>query len=871
MKRTLLYIYIAMTLTGIVSSVRASVWNTTTIDPGTLSAMEATYQSQAVIETRTADSLARIRKTYTDIAALTSTGIYMSKYLDQKGLRDIEFWNDSRENYYYKKIYNTSYSILVRIVRVAGMCLKEPGSSLYWGSYLMKACSDVQSLCSQFQTLATNCTLSFEDLPFLNFSTELQSIFNLANLNGNDFEAIFDNFVSNLGGSFTKENISADWQNLRDFGVDLAMSGVTSETQALMQGTGLDNDSTTNLASFITLLDNISEMASAWSNPKEKLLNIIGENADVENLFELGNYNITRWLSDIALSTQNRYYTQTVRIVREASSKHTILCNYQPPWDEQEIIYGEHWYRINTTDRNYTPNSVQKENILENSEICAGWNRSRVEELNNAQNGYVYDMDYDLKEYALSKPGVGYYAKAFAYSIVVSRDIDKQEYVYEATFDSKTMDWNTFNKQMQQLLKEYQEGYYTDSADSSDEEGGISYQYRLEYGEKRMYEGIDEASLEQATAVMINAKCSDDVEIAEGNCQWKCGTCESDLTHHAHTCSMYTTIPPQSINLKDFEDTISELQQTILELQQKKAKLTDMWTSLYKESQGFITAAQRESIRRRMAEIDRERYAIQDQIDDYQKQLEEVKESYREAQNDESASSDDYERMPYIMNTLASHYNLQWLDAGKWEGNNFVREAKQYGKGDYIITFTGKLRLIRKAKYLLGIGWKPLKIHQAIIGIDWSLKGHGETTTTVATVQIQKGEDLEVSKRIINEKMEEVAQEFPDCSIELKYIYPDNPPSEDVGEDKHHLLWHADRLEIARNIEIKLLYLNSELIMLERYLHYRHSILDWLVDNSLNRIHGDRTAESSRKAAIASRCRNQWMKNGGSNRYEVFD
>ncbi len=874
MKRTLLYIFLVIFLTGAITSVRASVWNTTTFDPGTVSAMETAYQSQTAVETRTADSLARIRQIYTDVTALTTTGIYMSKYLDQKGLRDIEFWNDSKENYYYKKIYKLAYSILVRIVRVTGMCLKEPGSALYWGTYIMKACADVQSLCAQFEALVTNCTLNFNDLPFLNFNSELQAIFNLSKLNGNNIEEIFDNFFSNIKGSFSKENLSADWENLRDLGVGLAMSGVDSETQELLKGTGLDNDMQSNLGSFMTLLDNVGHMAEGWGNPKEKLLGIIGENASVEDLFDLSNYNVTRWLTDHTLSTKNQYYTQTVEIIREEEGASELLAEVKAPSWWTSPGADEYWVTFKGNSDNVITDELWQK-ALDKAFSHTNYTQEQLRELNKQDGPYKYQWSYGrVSGWDGSEGIVGF----CIWNLQIYRYIPTSSTVVESrTYDSRTMDWNTFNKQMQQKLKEYNDGYGDFSEEKTEAlyKGIATQAYKIVYGEKRMYEGVDDASLNQATAVMIRVKCSDDVEIAEGSTSWKCNTCENNLSSHAHTCSMYTSntsTDSSASNIKEFEDAITEIQKTILSLQQQKAKLTDQWNALYREKQGLNhTMAELEELSKKMAEIDSQRNEIQDQIDEKQEMLEKVKEGYFEAKNDEATVSDDWERMPYIMNKLAQHYNLQWVNEGRWEGDTFVREAKQSEKGDYIITFRGKLDLSRPAQYLLGIGWKPLKIHRAIIAINWNLTGHGESITTVATVQIPEGEETENSKRIINEKMEEVARDFPDCSIELKYIYPENPPEEDVGEDKYHLLWHADRLEVARKIEIKLLYLNTELAQLERYLRYRHSLLDWLVDRTWNRIHGNRILEGNRKDSIARSRMRLWVTNSGSKRYEYTE
>ena len=45
-----------------------------------------------------------------------------------------------------------------------------------------------------------------------------------------------------------------------------------------------------------------------------------------------------------------------------------IRDSYYPPTDDNSILNGDHWYRINTSDPNFYPNSTQREQILANSE-----------------------------------------------------------------------------------------------------------------------------------------------------------------------------------------------------------------------------------------------------------------------------------------------------------------------------------------------------------------------------------------------------------------------------------------------------------------------------------------------------------------------
>ena len=75
----------------------------------------------------------------------------------------------------------------------------------------------------------------------------------------------------------------------------------------------------------------------------------------------------------------------------------------------------------------------------------------------------------------------------------------------------------------------------------------------------------------------------------------------------------------------------------------------------------------------------------------------------------------------------------------------------------------------------------------------------------------------------------------------------------------YHLLWASDRLEIARSIEARLARIYTDLVMVEKFLHYKHSYKAWIKD-LLPKLNADR----DRKMSIAEQCRRRWMRLGGS-------
>ena len=128
---------------------------------------------------------------------------------------------------------------------------------------------------------------------------------------------------------------------------------------------------------------------------------MIGGKDNVAGLFSLANYNLTSWMTDYLDETAGNYYTQRWYIARQRprKGKTVRLC---ASTDNNSILKGDHWYRINTKDANFYPNSNQREAILQNSENHAGWSRAKVQQKNNQKDGFVYSINYWMDSYIIS-------------------------------------------------------------------------------------------------------------------------------------------------------------------------------------------------------------------------------------------------------------------------------------------------------------------------------------------------------------------------------------------------------------------------------------------------------------------------------------
>ena len=137
------------------------------IDYQTIAAMSEAYSTEAAMEALHNENLQKIYDSY-KAAEVASAGIFASKYLDRKALTNMNLWDSEQENKLHTRIYNiVSQRIIPKLIEDAQLMVKDPATALYWGSYLVKTCNDVKSLCNQFESIVTNSTLSFQDIAFV--------------------------------------------------------------------------------------------------------------------------------------------------------------------------------------------------------------------------------------------------------------------------------------------------------------------------------------------------------------------------------------------------------------------------------------------------------------------------------------------------------------------------------------------------------------------------------------------------------------------------------------------------------------------------------------------------------------------------------
>ena len=836
MKQKLFHITLLVLTLALPMSVKAQYYSVN-YDKETVAKMVASFNAEAATEMYYAEQIAKIREHY-QAAEVAAAGIFTSKFLDRKALTNLGLWTSSTENYYYRRIYHmVSAKIMPKIWTVAGMMLKNPQNALYWGSYLYKVCDDTKNLCYQFESIVTNSSLSFRDIAFLEINQKLAAIFKLSELGNVDWKAILDN-LGDIGAHFSKESLQEDIDKLYSMGVSMASAGATNAVNSILGNSNFNGTMMEKTASVIEIAENLYSLYDGLStNAEATLLSFVGGQEGIANLFNLSDYNVTSWLTEYAREGMGQYYTQRWYIYRVDRGS-VSLCDYYPPTDDNSILYGDHWYRINTKDANYWPTSSEREAALQNSENHAGWSRSRVQQLNNSHDGFTYSINYYSSAYVLSKKKSGQYAKAYAYEIHVTKSWNNRDVVYEDVFDSYTMDLTTFKAGLNARLTEY----------NDNEEG---YTYYIGSDTKRYYQATDAQKIAGCETATISVTCHDGTTLGEGSTQYKCSSCGGSVNGHTKQCAMATSVTESSISTTEIDGKISECESQITSLQAQIDALEAENAELIRKianSSINDAATYRQQYNANKSRIS----SLQSEKSNWESQLSQYRQARSEALEGETTQTDDYYRIPAIMQDYKSAYNLTWNGSGAWEGNTFVRTATMPNING-IITFKATVSIARKPKYFLGI-----KIHRAIVQIAWTLTTEYSDTHVAAVINLDPSKSDAEKAVEVNAKLSEIAREYPNCDTSVEYA-KSAPAETDGTDDTYHLLWSSDRLEIARDIDSRLTKIYSDLVSLEKMMHYKHSIIDML--KAIAPYIND---EQGRKLTLIEECRKRWLRHAAN-------
>lgn len=836
MMKRLSFVLIVLALT-FVQRIHAQYYSVN-YDARTVAAMAAAFGTETLAESYYREQVDDILKHYT-AAEVAAAGIFASKFLEHKALSDLGIWSSSTENYYYRRIYHmVAEKIMPKIWVVAKLMLRSPQTAIHWGSYLVKVCDDTKNLCMQFESIVTNSSLSFKDIAFLEINREVAALLNLSELGGIRWEQLMDN-LARVPENFTKEHLAGDLDKLYEMGVGLATSGVENLGDALLQTSAFHDLIGGKISEIGNLYDHYGDLFERAENGVGGLLlDMVGGADNVARLFNFGNYDLTSWMTDYLDEGMGNYYTQQWYIARREQGS-VALCDYYPPTDDNSILNGSAWTRFQTGDANFYPNASQREQALANSERHAGWSRSRVQQLNGSNDGNTYSISYRMQSYIIKK-GKKQTKKAYAYEIHVTQSWNRETVVYEEVFDSYSMDLNTFKAQLNARLSEF----------NDNEEG---YVYYIASDGRNYYQATDAGKLQGCESVTISVTCSDGATLGQGSTQYKCRKCGSSLNAHSKECVMQTTVTENDLDFSELDALIQEADSRVAALESQVATLERENEDLLKKIAGASVEdaaryrQQYNANRKRIEELESELAAWRKKQQDY-------KAAREEAAGDNSVPTDDYYRLPAIMQDCRAAYSLTWKDGGSWNGYTFVRKATMPNiNGE--ITFSATLSIARKPKYFLGI-----KIHRAIIQISWELTSSYTDTHVADVLTLDASLSDEEKTRMVNERISEIAREHPDCKITTEYAR-NEPMEEEPAGDVYHLLWSSDRLEIAREVDSRITKIYADLVSLEKMMHYKRSIIDVLKD-----VLPELDTDEGRRLTLVEECHDRWVENARASR-----
>ncbi len=843
MKR--LALLITVLLLAVMRPVHAQYYSVN-YDTRTVAAMAAAFGTEAVAEGYYREQVNNILKHY-NAAEVAAAGIFASKFLEHKAFSDLGIWCSSTENYYYRRIYRmVAEKIMPKIWVVAKQMLHSPQTAIYWGSYLMKICDETKSLCMQFESVVTNSTLSFSDIVFLEINRDIAALLKLSEIGGIDWQRMLDD-LAGVPGNFTKENLQHDIDNLYNMGVGLATAGIDNIGDALLQTSSFHNLIGGKVGEIINLYDHYHALfEQAEHNIGGLLIDMVGGEDNVAGLFDFGNYDLTSWITDYLDETAGNYYTQRWYIARREQGS-ISLCDYYPPTDDNSILNGGEWTRFETADPGFYPNASQREQALSNSEGYAGWSRNRVQQLNNQNDGYTYSINYWMSAYVISRGGKQT-KKAYAYEIHVKKSWNRGEVIYEDVFDSYSMDLNTFKAQLNARLSEF-----------NDNEDG--YTYYIASDARNYYQATDAAKLQGCESVTISVTCSDGATLGQGSTQYKCRKCGSSLNAHSKECAMQTTVLENDLDLSELDALLQEAENKISALESQINALENENASLLKliaQASVEDAATYRQQYNENKTQIDR----LKSELAEWQKKKTEYADAKTEAAADNDVATDDYYRIPAIMQDCKTAYSLSWQDGGAWSGYSYIRKATMPNING-IITFKATLSIARKPKYFLGI-----KIHRAILQISWELTTEYSDTHVADVLTLDPNMSDAEKTKLVNDRIAEIAREYPSCKITTEYAR--TPPLEEspTGE-VYHLLWSSDRLEIAREVDSRITQIYADLVSLEKMMYYKRSIIDVLKD-----VLPELNTDEGRRLTLVEECHDRWIENArnlrsGAGRKEV--
>lgn len=853
--------YIIIFLLLIVSLFTKAALHSINNDVLTVSAMGAAYEKHGAVELETSTAIDSIFRHYGS-STISMSEIMATKLMEHKALKDVGLFTDEEFMYYTQIRKLLTDQITPNLINVSYQFIQHPDNILYWGPYLYKTTNRVQSLCMTFESMVSNGKLSFKDIKFLIINEKFKQYFDLLKMGKDfDFKGFFEK-LGDFGKGLTWENIKDDFNHL---GTTIANIGAGAFDKGLEDATTIGKVFKSSPAEIIKMYKQFKGIYNTYKDVRDakSLATSLLDASDpnwIDKLFDTSDYNISNYMSSYIKELQGTYYTQIYYIKRTDEGK-KVIAQFTPKKGTPDALYskkkapagwGNEW--IKNAGYNYRGYGPKNQSEIDGDKDYPHVKKSNSEILDYVRSYSGYDQAF-VDNYKSSHPGnhsisiestlchedrVNYLGhpgnhnrndrycyKSYAFTITDSWSNDS--IVYEEMFDSKTMDLETFMKNLERRVK----GYEDLQSDSVDERFSNPYKYTIISDPKREYTEASQATVKNKASVTFIAHCGTGQDLGSGSFSWKVNSKKQkgSLTDYSIELAMGASDQSSDKDIKSLEEKEKQLRSEIEDFKKQETELDDQMSTLSKKIMQYSVSGNTAMVK----QLQQQYNALSSQKDDVvsrresdEAELQANTEAIGQYYEDMMYSSDDSPlRINTCMQQYQAIYQILWNDDAAWQKgeSEYTYTRTGYSRsGKFQVTYTAKLTLQRKPQYFLGI-----RIHRPILQVEYELTSSQSSSSVLETMQLDPDMSDKDKADKINDRLEVLKQDYPNCSIELDYQEAKNVVDEE-DEDKIHLLLPSTRLEIARTVYDQLMQINGELLTINHMIQYRKTIKQWFVD-----------------------------------------
>lgn len=850
----------------------AASWVSINHDKKTIGMMVGALYAENMTEKKSNEALKEILSNYKS-AAIASTGIYLKEYMEHKAMSDpTSYFTSSKEYFYYRHIFDTAVGIGKSVSQLSPYLVKSPEKIFYWGTYMFQTCDETIELCKLFQSVCTNGKLGFEGIRFRELAPDLKKFVNPVKMDLKNYEEKLNDLTSTKGlEDLNESDLQEALYDVTQAGVSIAASGwhgvddlalnLNPHSRIVKALKMKYTDAVYLYEGFRETREQMQRLANinAIKNTIRNLIEVNGHEV-ADRIFHIADYNVNTYMADYVRNESDGYFTQRYYIYSEdAGTK--VLCNYSPKPDANRDKPWVGWLHfISPEDKVVCHIMTPSEDAAarSTSERLSGWSQVSVDKYNIEHPGHNASITYSLLHENLNETYKHLWGKThtkrhcfYGYAIKVVDIWNTKSVVYDAVFDSRTMNKQVFEEQMKMKLAEL------------NSEGDESV-YKIGYDDPVPYQSASPSELAQASTATFTLDCQSGEKLASSSLQWKeNGNQGNSLTPSSINFAMETELDLSSMkkDLNAMDRLIEENAQAMRQKNQEIAALNieykTTFTLMQEESRrGNYTKYQ--ELRKQLKELDNKIQSLKKQYSDLEVESSTLKNKREELNEDYNDTTDGGNRLPAIMKSLESAFGLTWKGDGQWDTSDgscyrYTRKANYRNLGE--LTFKAELTLYSGPKHFIGI-----RIHRAKLNIDWKLTNENPHSDVVEVMQLNKEWSDKEKADKVNERISYWLQSNPNCTCRVEYNKENKDSLNDV-DDAAHLLWVSDRLAIASEIDSRLTKIYSDLQFLLGYYKVKSSIKDFLKQQIIS------VVSVNAKNTLALDCLERWRSCNDSTRY----